>query len=847
MRKMQKKQAEEFVSLLSEAHDEIKRVIGLREYDAALALLEQCQEGAIRLGELIEATEGEGFVTIPLLEHYCELVYELHEEIAQNRLRNADEYGIILMEALDVIRESVKRDIRARLEVVFLPYKASMWDSLESVWKAADTDEGCDAYVVPIPYYDRNPDMSFGQLHYEGHKFPKGVPVTFYQDYDMEKRRPDVIYIHNPYDEYNVVTSVAPEYYSYELKKYTETLVYIPYYSTTGGMSEGQRRCSAYYHADYIVTQAEKYRKFFDEEIPDEKFLPFGSPKFDRVIHTCENPPEPPEDWKVKMEGKKVCFYNTSIGGMLENTGEFLKKMKYVFECFEKNPQACLLWRPHPLLESTMESMRPGYLEVYRALKDYFLERELGIYDTTPDITNVVAWSDVYIGEAGSSVVSLFGIAGKPIFLLNNQIHTEPEEDDWRGIIRGYGTNNSNNWMITRYNQLYGAVKGDFTYRYYGDLSEYAGGWYYNQVISMAGKEYVCPANAQDIIVLNKGKIEKRIKLEQYLEQPGAFYETVGDERYLFLIPNYYPYLVRYDTWTEELSYIDIGQYGVKSIEEVNGVRCVGGSCVQGEYLFMASAADDYVLAVKVDTLEVQVLRTGAHTGTGSMKVISDGTDLWFLPYELAPVVRWNPFTGKAQEYADYPAGIVCEYMLHGRTCYERPFNSMAFTEKAIYIAPYWANMHLCLDKKTGKMTEWKPPFEVVQREKNEYFYATGRGAYLPPDEQQAADVWIYFSVLDRKLYEMDFASGTCKELFISFDERELKEHAPAFHKESQWIAYACVESAFHALPDVLKGELTKHDREEQIHTYDDIAANHDGTCGQKIHDYICRHIKGEG
>ena len=37
--------------------------------------------------------------------------------------------------------------MKVRKEVVFLPYKASMWDSLESVWKAAEEDPDCVAYV----------------------------------------------------------------------------------------------------------------------------------------------------------------------------------------------------------------------------------------------------------------------------------------------------------------------------------------------------------------------------------------------------------------------------------------------------------------------------------------------------------------------------------------------------------------------------------------------------------------------------------------------------------------------------------------------------------------------------
>lgn len=47
-------------------------------------------------------------------------------------------------------------------------------------------------------------------MHYEGAEYPKDVPVTFYKDYDFEKRHPDIIFCHNPYDGYNLVTSVEP-------------------------------------------------------------------------------------------------------------------------------------------------------------------------------------------------------------------------------------------------------------------------------------------------------------------------------------------------------------------------------------------------------------------------------------------------------------------------------------------------------------------------------------------------------------------------------------------------------------------------------------------------------------
>jgi hypothetical protein len=69
---------------------------------------------------------------------------------------------------VNTIRNSINSDIPVKLETVFLPYKASMWDSLESVWRKADADPSCDAYVIPIPYFDRNPDGSAKEEHYEG-------------------------------------------------------------------------------------------------------------------------------------------------------------------------------------------------------------------------------------------------------------------------------------------------------------------------------------------------------------------------------------------------------------------------------------------------------------------------------------------------------------------------------------------------------------------------------------------------------------------------------------------------------------------------------------------------------
>ena len=148
MRKVQKKQIEELLDLLEQAHQEIKGFVERKEFVKAQELLGQCQESAVQVGELIEMEEGELAPTIAKLENYCEVLYEIYEELSSDTMAMAAKIYKRLQKVLIQVENSVKNEIKPRLEVVFLPYKASMWDSLESVWRAADADKNTDAYVL---------------------------------------------------------------------------------------------------------------------------------------------------------------------------------------------------------------------------------------------------------------------------------------------------------------------------------------------------------------------------------------------------------------------------------------------------------------------------------------------------------------------------------------------------------------------------------------------------------------------------------------------------------------------------------------------------------------------------
>ncbi len=457
MRKAQRRQIEEIIKQMEEAHDEMKRCIENGNIVQAGELLADCQNAAVAIGTLIEDTEGEGHPAVTVLEEYCELVYQIHENLlsASNAV-NINKIYKSLRQKLIKVENSIRNDIKIRTEAVFLPYKASMWDSLESVWKAADADPNCDAYVIPIPYFDKNPDGSFKEEHYEGNQYPAYVPVTHYDAFDFRKHMPDMIYIHNGYDDWNLVTSVHPDFYSRNLKNYTEELVYIPYFVLGEIDPDNEQAVEGMKHfcfmpgiinADKVIVQSENMKKIYvreylkaakgygltgrhlDKTYLDKKFLGMGSPKFDKVLNTKKEDLEIPDEWlKIikKPDGsfKKVVFYNTGISALLQYSEDMLIKLESVFGIFkEYKDEVVLLWRPHPLIKATIESMRPQLWAAYQKIKDRYIEEGWGIYDNSTDLDRAVILSDAYYGDI-SSVVQIYQQTGKPIMVQNIEVMT---------------------------------------------------------------------------------------------------------------------------------------------------------------------------------------------------------------------------------------------------------------------------------------------------------------------------------------------------------------------------------------------------------------------------------------
>lgn len=443
MRRQIKKQLKNSVEYLAHTADNLGEFLKGFDREKVIDILGQMQGLAVEVGNMIESTEDtdSGSIysqVIHKLEDACERLYQISCSLDEVKIRER------MSKELKELFLDIKRDIETivpeKLEIVFLPYQASMWDSLESIWMAARENPDVECYVVPIPFYDVRQDNSLGQMHYEGNNYPAYVPVTPYWEYSIEKRMPDAVFIHNPYDEYNRVTRIPERYYARNLKKYTGKLVYVPYFiSEEGGPGDHQCSTPGVLFADRVVVEPGsiygKYCRIYTNVLKEnelesvlvpaeKKFLPFGSPKVDRVRNIQCSIEELPEEWKriiLKPDGsrKKIILYNLTIGTVLGNKEQYIKKMDGVFEFFrERQEDFVLWWRPHPLLLKTFESMLPWLKQEYVERIKRFKDEGWGIYDETPDSNLAVALSDAYYGD-GSSVLTAYRETGKPILRQN--------------------------------------------------------------------------------------------------------------------------------------------------------------------------------------------------------------------------------------------------------------------------------------------------------------------------------------------------------------------------------------------------------------------------------------------
>ncbi len=723
MRKHQQKQVLELIKTMTEAYAEIKRLFSLKEYASVIQLLSDCQDFIVKIGSYIESIEGEGTRTVALLEDCHEALYQAGCEINGS---NPDG-GFIkrLREKFLNIESSVHKELTPnRTEVVFLPYKAAMWDSLESIWLAARDDPNCDAYVVPIPYYDRMPDGTMGQMHYEGDQYPAYVPITDWQAYDIEEKHPDIIFIHNPYDGGNHVTIIHPGYYSKRLKDLTDLLVYVPYFVCVDDVPEHFCVCSGTMHAGKVIVQSEKIRqtyirvfKKFEKENhcagkfgkAEEKFVALGSPKFDKVLHSKPEDFTLPDAWRKlvdKPDGakKKAVLYNTSMEAMLRGEEAYLKKIRCVLDTFRKRDDAVLWWRPHPLNKAAYQSMRPQLLDEYEQIVTEYKREGFGIYDDTQDLHRALCLTSCYYGD-WSSLVAMYQCTGKPVMIQDVGV-LQTKQDPFAIAFENLYDDGEHFWFTAyHFNALFKMDKRSWKAEYMGSFpgEKPAGHRLYIFITAHSGKLYFAPGSAEEIAsydtatgVFAKICLDGQ-KLHPTTEQPRVikFGTAIPYKEWLFFVGYSYPAFVRYNTVTGQL---DSFSDWIKKIDAFTNGQIKTffhrGITVNGSCFAVPACETNAVVFFDMDKCVSNTYEAGSKR-CGYSGICYDGKEYWLSPLHDGPIVKWNPDTKVNKEYDSFPNNYVCG---------QYSFLDIAYVKDHAWLLPIYANMAVKIDGQTEEI-----------------------------------------------------------------------------------------------------------------------------------------------
>lgn len=870
MNKHQKEQIIDTIHSLINDHEIIFQQIPLLCFDDLYQMFTECQNTAIWIGNRIEFLEGEGTTVIKLLEDYCEMLYQCSISLESNQNLNQYRENLdnILIHALNII----ENEIPTKFEIVFLPYKASMWDSLESIWAAAKGDPLCSCRVIPIPYYDKNPDGSFNIMHDETDEFPEYVPVIHYQQYDLKENKPDIIYFHNPYDKFNHVTSVHPSFYSSELKNCTNLLIYVPYFVSDENLPNHLCETMGVFMADKVIVQSEAikeiYQKAYIEALgkeqkkkeaeggsvnsvfwdlinkkAEEKFLALGSPKIDKVLYHMKHYARIPKEWEKiirQRSGKqglediseiKIILYNTSITDLLFYREKAIRKMKYVIEVFKKRKDAVLLWRPHPLNEATMKSMAPGIYKEYLQIIEEYRQKAYGIYDDSADIHRAISLADAYYGDSHSSIIEMFGITGKPIMFQDMEINEDQTEEERYSIgFEDFAFDGEFLWFadINR-NGLYRmdiqTKETEFIAKFPGEADEEK-----RLYISCTLQEdniVFAPFNANNVAIYNiktktfssmmtNNQLQKSVQAEKYAG-------VIAYKNNIFMLPCFSPSIACFslNDFSFHLETGWINEEWKKLKVNSDDIFYRRYLVIENRYLLIPLYNTNAVLEFDMETGMANLNAVGRE-GNSYSGICYDGSNYWLSPRHYGSVIRWDRINNTYIEYDDFPI----EY----KKC-NFSFNDIVYCSGYVWMVPLNANIVIKINPRTGKM-ETVPAFQS-------YLFPKKKFQWIHTD----GDKIVTLSVQGNTILTFDPANNEiqkCFAVYPKYVKDEIKKKGLSLEKMS-WgkineTYYIYTEDYSFPLDNIIKNCLNDNKRDERAASFRRLFNICNEASGERIH-----------
>lgn len=190
------------------------------------------------------------------------------------------------------------------------------------------------------------------------------------------------------------------------------------------------------YRADLIIAQSQVHKTLLAANgHRAEKIAVLGNPKFDYVLHHLDQFPIP-EGWgKLNADGRKTALVCISIGAFL-TWDKIIELYDTLVGLFIHRYHMSVIYRPHPLLEATIQSMRPQKYVQYQSFLDKYRSSQYFVEDGIGSPMAAISASDCMVGDYSSLCFS-YAATGKPVAIT---VYGKPPFDklyyalDYRGF-----------------------------------------------------------------------------------------------------------------------------------------------------------------------------------------------------------------------------------------------------------------------------------------------------------------------------------------------------------------------------------------------------------------------------
>ncbi len=374
------------------------------------------QDCLAKMNTITEAVENEQGTEAIKIRNTLNAMYLQFQESETKVKADADVDAATLLGLSKTLVTQCKEGLKYKINILFVAELASKWDAMESVYKAFLERDDCEVEVVLEPVF-RAARLASGESEsetiYEDWLTPLGIPHTPYEQYNFAEKKPDITFISQPYE-----AETIPEFWPENIAKHSR-LVYIPFNTVLKLVSttdyHNAFKLPVLQHSWKIICQSDRMKEYYRRYASQNanKVIVTGLPKWDyAMVHDRENTPCP-EEWKEKLEGKKVFLYSTHY---TDQFATMSSENRGVINFFLGRTDCALIWRPHPMTESVNSQYNPENYARYKANEAAALKSSNVIIDRDPSYANAFVWSDILIsGE--NSFLAQYLLARKPIIL----------------------------------------------------------------------------------------------------------------------------------------------------------------------------------------------------------------------------------------------------------------------------------------------------------------------------------------------------------------------------------------------------------------------------------------------